>query len=109
MVRLTEKEASGRWSIRGIAWEALGEGKVITKDVAQRLYGCLCKLKDYEDIGLNPDQMQSLLYQISDAGAYVCDTLCRYPHEATDQEELDGICEDCQMGVCRMRVQELAG
>lgn len=109
MIRLTKKEASGKWQVRGISWEALNTGRTITPEMNQRLYGCLCKLKDYEDSGLAPDQMQSLLYQISDAGAYVCDTLCRYPHEATDQEELDGICEDCQMGVCRMRVQELAG
>ena len=67
MIRLTKKEASGKWQVRGISWEALNTGRTITPEMNQRLYGCLCKLKDYEDSGLDPDQMQSLLYQISDA------------------------------------------
>ena len=29
---------------------------------------------------------------------YVCDHLCRFPGEISDQEELDKICGGCQMG-----------
>ncbi|WP_367569330.1 hypothetical protein [Lacrimispora sp.] len=29
---------------------------------------------------------------------YVCDHLCRFPKEISDQEELDRICDGCQMG-----------
>lgn len=107
MVRLTEKEASGRWSIRGIAWEALGEGKVITKDVAQRLYGCLCKLKDYEDIGLNPDELENLLYDLKDTAEHACDELCRHRREAAAQKELDVICAGCKVSVMRSKIGDL--
>lgn len=105
MVRMIEKEASGKWQVRGIPWENLREGAVITKEAGECLYGCLCKLKDYEEIGLNPDQVQRLLYQISDVGAYVCDKLCHYPHEVADQEEMDRICEDCQIRACMDRIE----
>lgn len=29
---------------------------------------------------------------------YVCDHLCRFPGEISDQEELDRVCDGCQMG-----------
>ena len=54
MGRLTKKEASGKWQVNGIPWEQLQEGRIITEDMRQRLYGCLCKLKDYEDTGMSP-------------------------------------------------------
>ena len=41
MGRLTEKEASGKWQVDGIPWEQLQEGKTITKEMGQRLYGCI--------------------------------------------------------------------
>ena len=49
MVRLIQKEESGKWQVNGIPWEKLQKGEVITEDVSQSLFGCLCKLKDYED------------------------------------------------------------
>lgn len=107
MVRMIEKEASGKWQVRGIPWKSLRAGQTITEEMSQKIYGCFCKLKDYEDIGLNPDQIQSLLYQISDAGTYVCDKICRYPHEITDQTEMDGICAECQLGACIGRIEDL--
>lgn len=98
MVRLIEKDATGRWSVRGLPWESLGEGKVITKNMNQRLYGCVCKLKEYEDIGLNPDQLEKLLHDLEDVAEYACDELCRHRREAAAQEELDIICADCRLG-----------
>lgn len=29
---------------------------------------------------------------------YICDTLCRYPTTAADQDQLDDICAECEMG-----------
>ena len=43
-MRLTEKDDLGHWFLKGLEWGQLREGKVITKAVAQKLYGALCKL-----------------------------------------------------------------
>lgn len=59
-MRLTEKDDLGHWFLKGLEWGQLREGKVITKAVAQKLYGALCKLKDYEDTGCNPDDVERL-------------------------------------------------
>ena len=56
MVRLTEKSKTGLWHLRGVSWEQLRSGHKITKTVSEKIYGALCKLKDYEDSGMNPDQ-----------------------------------------------------
>lgn len=59
--RLTEKDGS-RWQLKNVPWEALGEGQVITRDVSDRVYGALCKLKDYEDTEMDPDKIELLKY-----------------------------------------------
>lgn len=59
-MRLTEKDDLGHWFLKGLEWGQLREGKVITKAVAQKLYGALCKLKDYEDTGCNSDDVERL-------------------------------------------------
>lgn len=56
MVRLTEKSERGLWHLRGVSWEQLQEGHVITKDMSQKIYGALAKLKDYEETGLDPGE-----------------------------------------------------
>ena len=38
-MRLTEKDDLGHWFLKGLEWGQLREGKVITKAVAQKLYG----------------------------------------------------------------------
>ena len=38
----------------------LTPGATITKEVYEKLYGALCKLKDYEDTGLSPDEMEEV-------------------------------------------------
>ena len=60
MMRLTEKDNLGHWFLKGLEWEQLRAGQVLTKDVAERLYGALFKLKDYEDTGCNPDDVERL-------------------------------------------------
>ena len=59
-MRLTEKDDLGHWFLKGLEWGQLREGKVITKAVAQKLYGALCKLKDYEYTGCNSDDVERL-------------------------------------------------
>ena len=48
MNRLTEGDEQGNWMLKGVAWKSLHTGQVITKEVSERLYGALCKLRDYE-------------------------------------------------------------
>lgn len=61
MMRLTEKDDLGYWFLKGLEWGQLREGQVITKDVAQKLYGALCKLKDYEDTKCSPEDVETLI------------------------------------------------
>ena len=49
MIRLTETDEQGNWALKGVAWKSLHVGQVLTKETSERLYGALCKLKDYED------------------------------------------------------------
>ena len=60
MKRLTQKDEQGNWSLRGVPWEHLYEGKIITKELWKRLYGALWKLMEYEDTGLTPEEAEAL-------------------------------------------------
>lgn len=86
MGRLTQKEASGRWQVKGIPWEKLQAGEVITEEVSKILYGCLYKLKDYEDTRMNPEHIEDMQYGVVGMAEQVCDKLCRHPREITEQE-----------------------
>lgn len=61
MGRLIEKDGSS-WHLKNVPWESLGEGQIISKDVSERVYGALCKLKDYEDTETAPDEIELLKY-----------------------------------------------
>ena len=61
MQRLTEKDDLGNWCLKGVRWEQLRAGQVITKKVSERLDGALCKLRDYEDTGCIPDGIADLV------------------------------------------------
>ena len=63
MERLTQKDEQGNWSLRGVPWEYLYEGKIITKELWERLYGALWKLMEYEDTGLTPEEIERLKEQ----------------------------------------------
>lgn len=60
MKRLTERDAQGNWALKGVNWQQLYVGQVITKEVQEKLYGALCKLLDYEKTGLEPYEVESL-------------------------------------------------
>lgn len=57
MYRLTEKDDQGNWSLKGIKWEQLHEGATITGELWEKLYGALWKLMEYEDTGMDPDDV----------------------------------------------------
>lgn len=61
MKRLTEKDELGNWCLKGVRWEQLRAGHVITLDVAEKLYGALCKLMDYEDTGCSPEDVEGFI------------------------------------------------
>ncbi len=71
MGRLTAKNSQGYWSLKGVQWNSLCEGQVITKDIQQRLTGALCKLKDYEDIGYSPENVEHIRYVLEDAARFL--------------------------------------
>lgn len=49
-MRLTTKEPSGKWSLRGVDLQAL----------QPEVYGALCKLLAYEETGLDPDEVDRM-------------------------------------------------
>ena len=56
-MRLTERKDSGHWSLRDVPWNQFKPGVVITKKIWEKLYRALWKLKDYEDTGVDPDEI----------------------------------------------------
>ena len=60
MMRLTNHDDQGNWSLKGVKWENLYEGAVIDEKTYERLYTALWRLKDYEDTGLDPDRIEKL-------------------------------------------------
>lgn len=63
MGRLTETDKYGNWGLRELLWNKLYVGASITQETYEVLYGALCKLKDYEDTGLNPSDVEELRRQ----------------------------------------------
>lgn len=85
MERLIQTDDLGNWSLKGVPWKDLYLGKVITGNTEERIYAALCKLKDYEESGLTPEQVQefeehnvgrkidvtlSLFFEIEDAAIF---------------------------------------
>lgn len=71
MIRLTELREDGQWSLKGVGWEDLCAGITTTKKEAENLYGAICKLKDYEDTGLNPDKVEQMKYDLEDLNNFM--------------------------------------
>ena len=59
-MRLTEKKDHGHWILKDVSWDELKPGVVLTKEIWEKLYGALWKLKDYEDTGLMPNEVTAL-------------------------------------------------
>lgn len=60
MNRLTEKINNWRWRLKGVNRKQITPGAEITDEVWRKLYGALCRLKDYEDTGLMPDEIERM-------------------------------------------------
>lgn len=58
--RLTESDDLGNWGVKGLPWKELYVGKVITREISDKLYACLHKLMRYEETGLSPDEVEEL-------------------------------------------------
>lgn len=55
MKKLIERDENGNFTLMGIPWERLAAGKNITKGMSEKLTGAIYKLKDYEDIEIDPE------------------------------------------------------
>lgn len=60
MSRLTQTDDSGNWSLKGLPWKDTYVGQVITRNTSEKIRIALWKLKDYEESGLDPEQVQQL-------------------------------------------------
>lgn len=61
MVRLTEDDGRGNWSLKDLPWDSLCQGKIITADTYKKLCTALWKLKDYEESGLSPAEVKAMI------------------------------------------------
>lgn len=57
---LTQKDEQGNWCLRGVPWAKLHPGSILDEEMWERLYGALWRLMEYEDIGLDPEQVWDL-------------------------------------------------
>lgn len=62
---MIEKDEQGNWALKGVRWQQLHAGQVISNEMQRRLYAALAKLKDYEATGKSPDEVQQLIDQNS--------------------------------------------
>lgn len=58
MSNLIHSDDLGNWGVKGLPWNKLYVGQVVTRDVHEKIYGCLYKLMQYEDTGLSPDDIE---------------------------------------------------
>ncbi len=58
--RLTKQDEQGNWCLKGLPWKDTYVGQIITKNTSEKTYGALCKLKDYEESGMDPEEVCSL-------------------------------------------------
>ncbi|CDD45500.1 putative uncharacterized protein [Clostridium sp. CAG:299] len=60
---LIETDKYGNWGLRELPWKNLYTGTPVTWETYEALYGALHKLKDYEDTGLSPAEVEDLRRQ----------------------------------------------
>lgn len=54
---LIEKDESGNWNLKDVPWGELGPGMMLTKRTWEKLYAALWRLMEYEDTGLEPEDI----------------------------------------------------
>lgn len=64
-MKLIETDNLGNWGVKGLPWKDLYPGQTITQKTYEKLYGCLTKLMQYEEVGPSPEQLEEIdeLYQ----------------------------------------------
>lgn len=60
MKRLTKQDAKGTWGLKFVPWNCLKSGVIISEEVSQKIHDAICRLKDYENTGLSPQQVKQL-------------------------------------------------
>lgn len=90
MERLIQTDDLGNWSLKGVSWKDLYSGNEITTNTEERIYAALCKLKDYEESGFTPEQVQELAEH--NAGRKIDVTLSLF-FEIKDAEIFGGVGE----------------
>lgn len=60
MERLIQQDDFGNWSLKGVPWKDIYSGKEITANTEEKIYVALCKLKEYEESDLMPEQVNEL-------------------------------------------------
>ena len=58
---LIESDDLGNWRVKGLPWKELYVGQTITREIHDKLYGCLHKLMEYEATGLSPEEVERLV------------------------------------------------
>ena len=58
MNRLTERNETGEWNLKGVLWKKLRPRATISNETYEKLYAALWKLKEYEDTGLSPEDVK---------------------------------------------------
>lgn len=97
MNRLTEHDEQGNWRLKGVKWEDLRIGMPVTKAIQEKIYGALWKLKDYENTGLEPDDVERLNeFEGSNAEKYLKEVAKHrwIPVEERLPEVPDGTCDE---------------
>lgn len=61
MGKLTQRDDQGNWCLKGVRWEQLRAGSIITKDVEQAICEAVHKLKEYELVGEVYEPMEKLV------------------------------------------------
>lgn len=88
MSRLIQSDDSGNWSLKGLPWRNIYVGKTITEETWRKLYGALCKLKDYEDTGEEPWQIRECDELFDKIFLRKCREVNRLKKEAAEQGKL---------------------
>lgn len=81
-MRFTEHDERGNWGLKGFEFEQLREGEIISKKMAETLYGVLAKLRDYEDIEEDPYKMWIQKHDGETAGRIADEKAAAYMEDA---------------------------
>ena len=59
--KLVTVDDKGHWGLNGLPWKSLMTCRELTDAEVSAIYGALCKLKEYEETGLSPWEVEDLI------------------------------------------------